>query len=48
VVELDRCATDMFEAVKRSHDYLVANGFAKGRLTSAPKERPTSAPKERP
>lgn len=32
VVELDRCATDMFEAVERSHRYLTANGFAKGRL----------------
>ena len=31
VVELDRCATDMFEAVERSHSYMTSNGFAKGR-----------------
>ena len=26
IVELDRCDTDMFEAVERSYDYLVGNG----------------------
>lgn len=31
IVELDRCATDMFEAVERSYDYLVGNGYSKGR-----------------
>jgi sugar phosphate isomerase/epimerase len=31
VVELDRCATDMFEAVERSHRFLVGNGLARGR-----------------
>ncbi len=31
VVELDRCATDMFEAVARSHAYLTGAGFAAGR-----------------
>ena len=30
VVELDRCATDMMEAVNKSYQYLVANGLAKG------------------
>jgi len=30
VVELDRCDTDMMEAVAESCRYLVANGFAKG------------------
>lgn len=31
IVELDRCDTDMFEAVAQSCTYLVGNGFAKGR-----------------
>ncbi len=31
IVELDRCATDMFEAVERSYDYLVGNGYSEGR-----------------
>jgi sugar phosphate isomerase/epimerase len=31
IVELDRCATDMFEAVDRSYDYLVGNGLSRGR-----------------
>jgi sugar phosphate isomerase/epimerase len=31
IVELDRCATDMFDAVERSYDYLVGNGFSRGR-----------------
>jgi len=30
IVELDRCATDMFEAVERSYDYLVGNGYSQG------------------
>lgn len=30
VVELDECATDMFDAVRQSYDYLVANGLARG------------------
>jgi sugar phosphate isomerase/epimerase len=32
IVELDRCATDMFAAVERSYDYLVGNGYSKGRV----------------
>ena len=31
VVELDRCATDMLEAVGRSYTYLTSKGFAHGR-----------------
>jgi sugar phosphate isomerase/epimerase len=31
IVELDRCATDMFEAVERSYDYLVGGGYSAGR-----------------
>ena len=31
VVELDRCATDMFEAVEKSYRYLVDGGLARGR-----------------
>jgi sugar phosphate isomerase/epimerase len=31
IVELDRCATDMFDAVERSYDYLVDNGYSRGR-----------------
>lgn len=31
IVELDRCATDMFEAVQKSYDYLVRNGLGRGR-----------------
>jgi len=30
VVELDACATDMFEAVEQSYRYLVGNGLAQG------------------
>lgn len=30
IVELDRCATDMMEAVERSYQYLVGGGFARG------------------
>jgi sugar phosphate isomerase/epimerase len=31
IVELDRCATDMFEAVERSYDYLVGGGYSRGK-----------------
>ena len=31
IVELDRCDTDMFDAVERSYDYLVGNGLSQGR-----------------
>ena len=31
VVELDRCATDMFDAVEASYRYLVGNGLSSGR-----------------
>jgi sugar phosphate isomerase/epimerase len=31
IVELDRCATDMFDAVERSYDYLVGNGYSRGK-----------------
>ena len=31
IVELDRCATDMFAAVERSYDYLVGQGYSRGR-----------------
>lgn len=31
VVELDRCATDMLEAVRASYTYLTQNGLARGR-----------------
>jgi sugar phosphate isomerase/epimerase len=31
VVELDRCATDMFEAIERSHAWLTARGLSRGR-----------------
>lgn len=30
IVELDSCATDMFEAVQDSYDYLTGNGLAAG------------------
>ncbi|MEI6084643.1 MAG: sugar phosphate isomerase/epimerase [Verrucomicrobiota bacterium] len=30
IVELDACATDMLTAVKKSHDYLVGKGLARG------------------
>lgn len=30
IVELDRCATDMMEAVSKSYQYLVKNGLARG------------------
>jgi len=32
IVELDRCATDMFEAVERSYRYLTGKGISKGRV----------------
>lgn len=32
VVELDRCATDMFEAVQQSYAYLTQRGLAQGRV----------------
>jgi sugar phosphate isomerase/epimerase len=32
IVELDRCETDMFDAVERSYDYLVGRGLSRGRL----------------
>lgn len=31
IVELDRCATDMLTAVRKSYDYLVSKGLAHGR-----------------
>jgi len=31
IVELDRCATDMLTAVRRSYDYLVKTGLGRGR-----------------
>lgn len=31
IVELDRCATDMFEAVEQSYRYLVGEGISRGR-----------------
>jgi sugar phosphate isomerase/epimerase len=31
IVELDRCATDMLEAVEKSYHYLVSKGLAHGR-----------------
>ena len=31
VVELDRCETDMFEAVEQSHRFLTTEGLARGR-----------------
>lgn len=31
IVELDHCATDMFEAVEKSHRYLTGRGYAVGR-----------------
>ena len=30
IVELDECATDMFEAVRLSYQYLIANGAGRG------------------
>jgi sugar phosphate isomerase/epimerase len=30
IIELDRCATDMMEAVEKSYTYMVSNGFAAG------------------
>lgn len=30
IVELDRCATDMFQAVEKSYQYLVSEGLARG------------------
>jgi sugar phosphate isomerase/epimerase len=32
IVELDRCETDMFEAVEQSYEYLVGEGLARGRV----------------
>jgi sugar phosphate isomerase/epimerase len=31
IVELDRCTTDMFEAVERSYEYLIEQGLSRGR-----------------
>jgi sugar phosphate isomerase/epimerase len=31
IVELDRCATDMFDAIEQSHRFLVGNGLSAGR-----------------
>nr|MDJ0789767.1 sugar phosphate isomerase/epimerase [Myxococcota bacterium] len=31
IVELDRCATDLFEAVEASHAFLVGQGLSEGR-----------------
>lgn len=31
IVELDRCATDMVEAVEKSYTFLTEKGFARGR-----------------
>jgi sugar phosphate isomerase/epimerase len=31
IVELDRCATDMFEAVEQSYRYMVGEGISRGR-----------------
>lgn len=31
IVELDRCATDMMQAVSKSYDYLTAKGYGHGR-----------------
>ena len=31
IVELDRCATDMFEAVAASYTYLTGSGLSGGR-----------------
>jgi sugar phosphate isomerase/epimerase len=33
IVELDRCATDMMEAVGKSYEYLISKGYARGRNT---------------
>lgn len=33
VVELDRCASDMFAAIEQSHRYLTAHGLARGAHT---------------
>ena len=30
IIELDRCATDMFEAVEKSYQYMVGEGLARG------------------
>ena len=30
IVELDRCATDMLEAVRKSYQYLIEKGLAPG------------------
>ena len=30
IVELDRCDTDMVDAVQQSYDYLVGEGLARG------------------
>jgi hypothetical protein len=33
VVELERLHINTFEALRRSHDYLVGNGISQGRRT---------------
>jgi len=32
IVELDACATDMFEAIEKSYRYLVSRGLSRGRV----------------
>jgi sugar phosphate isomerase/epimerase len=32
IVELDACATDMFEAIEKSYRYLVGRGLSRGRV----------------
>jgi sugar phosphate isomerase/epimerase len=34
IVELDRCATDMVEAVRASYEYLIGTGLSTGRATA--------------
>ena len=34
IVELDRCATDMMEAVEKSYQYLVSQGLGRGANTA--------------
>jgi len=35
IVELDACATDMFEAIEKSYRFLVGRGFSRGRRARA-------------
>jgi hypothetical protein len=32
IVELDACATDMFEAVEKSYRFLTGRGLSRGRV----------------